>query len=91
MMCHHNNLGSSVDTPYTSTSYSVEVEVLDYNDGAGVNGTISLQGLITEATNELAILGGSGSFRGVTGYDIVTYINASSSTIFVYHHALYFL
>ena len=65
--------------------------MLDYNDGAGVNGTISLQGLITEATNELAILGGSGSFRGVTGYDIVTYVNASSSTILVYHHALYFL
>jgi hypothetical protein len=83
--------GFTVQTSSSSTSHSVEVEVLVYDDGAGTNGTLSLQGHITSSADEIAIVGGSGSFRGVSGYDVITYVNASSSTLFVYHHALYFL
>mgnify|MGYP002775608609 CR=1 FL=1 len=83
--------GYTVQTSSTSTSHAVEVEVLQYDDGAGTSGTISLQGHITSSADEIAIVGGSGSFRGVRGYDVITYINASSAAVFVYHHALYFL
>ena len=78
--------GYTVQASYTSTSHEVEVEVVSYDDGAGTNGTLSLQGLINLSTNEIAIVGGSGSFRGVRGYVIISMINPN-----VYHHALYFL
>ena len=78
--------GYTVQVSYTSTSHEVEVEVVSYDDGAGTNGTLSLQGLVNVSTNEIAIAGGSGSFRGARGYVIITMINPN-----VYHHAVYFL
>ena len=78
--------GYTVGTSYTATSHEVEVEVVSYDDGAGVNGTLSFQGLINESTNEISIVGGSGSFRGARGYVVISMINHN-----LYHHSLYFL
>ena len=78
--------GFTFQTSYTATSHEVEVEVVSYDDGAGVNGTLSLQGLINEFTNEISIVGGSGSFRGARGYVVISLINPN-----LYHHSLYFL
>ena len=78
--------GYTVQTSYTATSHEVEVEVVSYDDGAGINGTLSFQGLINTSTNEISIVGGSGSFRGAHGYVIISRINPN-----LYHHSLYFL
>ena len=79
--------GYTVQTSYTATSQELEVEVVSYDDGAGVNGTLSFQGLINPSTvNEIAIVGGSGSFRGARGYVVISKINPT-----VYHHSLHFL
>jgi hypothetical protein len=78
--------GYTVQASYTATSHEVEVEVVSYDDGAGTNGTLSLMGLVNLATNEIAIVGGSGSFRGARGYVVISLINPN-----VYHHSLYFL
>ena len=78
--------GFTFQTSYTATSHEVEVEVVSYDDGAGVNGTLSFQGLIIPSTNEISIVGGSGSFRGARGYVVISRINPN-----LYHHSLYFL
>ena len=78
--------GFTFQTSYTATSHEVEVEVVSYDDGAGVNGTLSFQGLLGSSTDEISIVGGSGSFRGARGYIVTSMISPN-----VYHNTLYFL
>ena len=85
--------GFTVQTSYSpgsTASRNVEVEVISYNDGFGLNGTISLQGLILLAPNEIAIVGGTGSFRGVRGYALIDMV-ANNMPVLLYHHSLFFL
>ncbi|MCO5577746.1 hypothetical protein L7F22_031578 [Adiantum nelumboides] len=81
--------GYAVQASATADFHAVEVEVLAYHDGS-LNGTISLQGLINAGTNEIAIVGGTGDFRGACGYGIITFLN-STATLALYHHQLFFL
>ncbi|MCO5598999.1 hypothetical protein L7F22_053098 [Adiantum nelumboides] len=81
--------GYAVQASATADFHAVEVEVLTYHDGS-LNGTISLQGLINAGTNEIAIVGGTGDFRGACGYGIITFLN-STATLALYHHQLFFL
>ncbi|MCO5579821.1 hypothetical protein L7F22_052405 [Adiantum nelumboides] len=81
--------GYAVQASATADFHGVEVEVLAYHDGS-FNGTISLQGLINAGTNEIAIVGGTGDFRGACGYGIITLLN-STATLALYHHQLFFL
>ncbi|MCO5570769.1 hypothetical protein L7F22_024497 [Adiantum nelumboides] len=81
--------GYTVQASFTADFHGVEVEVLTYDDGS-LNGTISLQGLINVATNEIAIVGGSGDFRGARGYTVITFLN-STAALSLYKHQLFFL
>ncbi|MCO5555894.1 hypothetical protein L7F22_009438 [Adiantum nelumboides] len=81
--------GYTVQASSTVDFHGVEVEVLTYDDGS-LNGTISLQGLINAGTKEIAIVGGSGDFRGARGYAIITFLN-STATLALYKHQLFFL
>ncbi|MCO5574088.1 hypothetical protein L7F22_027865 [Adiantum nelumboides] len=81
--------GYTVQASSSTDFHGVEVEVLTYDDGS-LNGTISLQGLINAGTNEIAIIGGSGDFRGARGYAIITFLN-STATLALYKHQLFFL
>ena len=86
--------GYTVETSYVSgedASRAVEVELLTYNDGRGVEGTISMQGVIKDTPNEIAIVGGTGSFRGVRGYAAIDIAINDTLPYLVYHHSLYFL
>ncbi|MCO5570770.1 hypothetical protein L7F22_024498 [Adiantum nelumboides] len=81
--------GYTVQASSTADFHGVEVEVLTYDDGS-LNGTISLQCLINVATNEIAIVGGSGDFRGARGYAVITFLN-STAALSLYKHQLFFL
>ena len=78
--------GYVVETSYTATSHQLSVGLVSYDDGAGVNGTLSFQGLLGSSTDEISIVGGSGSFRGARGYIVTSMISPN-----VYHNTLYFL
>eukprot|EP00250_Pteridium_aquilinum_P006351 c16294_g1_i1 orf=458-1039(-) len=85
-----NMYGYTVQASYiASATHGVEVEVLVYDDGS-VNGTISIQGHIVNGASEIAIVGGTGDFRGASGYGLVTFVNATGS-IFTFRHELHFL
>ena len=77
--------------PGASASRDVEVEVLTYDDGNGLKGTIMLQGIIENAPNEIAIVGGTGSFRGVRGYAFIDIVVNNTLPYLVYHHSLFFM
>ncbi|KAH7431168.1 hypothetical protein KP509_08G034000 [Ceratopteris richardii] len=80
--------GYTVQASATPDYHSVEVEVLEYNDGS-LNGTISLQGIVTVGkTNEIAVVGGTGDFRGIRGYAVISFIS-SSDTLALYYHELF--
>lgn len=81
--------GFTVQASYTSVASAVEVEIVEYNDGT-LNGTVSIQGLVLNGATEVAVVGGTGDFRGVSGYGIITFVNATD-TMFLFHHALYFV
>ncbi|KAI5077725.1 hypothetical protein GOP47_0007549 [Adiantum capillus-veneris] len=81
--------GYTVESSYTSTGVAVEVEILSYNDGT-LNGTVSIQALITNGPNEVSIVGGTGDFRGVSGYGLVNFVNTSGNIV-LFHHELHFL
>jgi hypothetical protein len=88
--------GFTVQTSYdpasgSASSRDVEVELVTYDDGMGLNGTVSMQGLILNAPNEIAIVGGTGSFRGVRGYALIDLVNNRHLPRLVYHHTLFFL
>lgn len=81
--------GYTVQASYDSTYRGVEVATVSYADGH-TNGTIHIRGLIVGPTNEVAIVGGTGNFRGARGYGIVTEASATGDLV-VYHHDLHFL
>lgn len=81
--------GYNVQASYDSTPIGVEVENVSYDDGS-LKGTIQLQGLIAAGTNEIAVVGGTGDFRGARGYGIVTQVSSSGNAV-LYHHELHFL
>ncbi|KAH7429391.1 hypothetical protein KP509_09G046000 [Ceratopteris richardii] len=81
--------GYTVQSSYTGDSVGVEVEVLIYDDGT-LSGTVSIQGVVQSSGTEVAVVGGTGDFRGVKGYGVVTFANATA-TNFIFHHQLYFL
>ena len=86
--------GFTIQTSYlpgASASRDVEVEVLTYDDGNGLKGTIMLQGIIENAPNEIAIVGGTGSFRGVRGYALIDIVVNNTLPYLVYHHSLFFM
>ncbi|KAH6557230.1 hypothetical protein KP509_1Z126900 [Ceratopteris richardii] len=69
--------GYTIETSYVSGDmHLLEVEFLEYNHGR-YNGTIQYQGAVTSQGTELAIVGGSGSFRGLKGYLVVTFSSSN--------------
>ncbi|MCO5571411.1 hypothetical protein L7F22_025151 [Adiantum nelumboides] len=81
--------GYTVESSYTTAGVGVEVEILSYNDGT-LNGTVSIQALISNGPNEIAIVGGTGDFRGVRGYGLVNFVNMTDNIV-LFHHELHFL
>ncbi|KAH7331328.1 hypothetical protein KP509_20G027300 [Ceratopteris richardii] len=83
--------GYTVETSYLGfpDSWLLEVAFVEYNDGK-YNGTLQLQGLAQQSLTELAITGGSGSFRGAKGYLVVTLVVDSLPTR-TFRHNLTFL
>ncbi|KAH7331324.1 hypothetical protein KP509_20G026900 [Ceratopteris richardii] len=67
--------GYTVETSYLGfpDSALLEVALVEYDDGI-YQGTLQLQGLAQQQLTELAIEGGSGSFRGARGYLVVTLV-----------------
>ncbi|KAH7290036.1 hypothetical protein KP509_30G029600 [Ceratopteris richardii] len=82
--------GYTVDTAYQAGQYAgFKTEILSYNDGT-YKGTIHFQAMLDGSTAEVAVLGGTGSFRGVRGWGIVTQVLASPPYT-VYQHNLKFM
>ncbi|MCO5607150.1 hypothetical protein L7F22_061343 [Adiantum nelumboides] len=87
--------GYTIDSAYrvSDTIDLIEVELISYNDGV-YKGTIQIQGEIVAtpgpAGNEVAIVGGTGSFRGARGFGLI-------ARVFIdgpyrrFHHDLHFL
>lgn len=50
----------------------IEIEFVVYDDGV-YKGTIHIQGQILPSPNEVAITGGTGSFRGARGYGFIVH------------------
>ncbi|KAH7297033.1 hypothetical protein KP509_26G050000 [Ceratopteris richardii] len=71
--------GYTVETNYISGGATrlLEVEFLDYDDGQ-YKGTLQYQGVVTPESTELAVVGGSGSFRGIRGYVVVTFVSSNN-------------
>ncbi|KAH7427399.1 hypothetical protein KP509_10G042600 [Ceratopteris richardii] len=60
--------GYTVETSYAANTLTLlEVEFLEYDDGH-YSGTLQYQGVVTMEGSQLAIAGGTGSFRGLQGY-----------------------
>ena len=80
--------GYTLQTGYVSgQSFLVEVEVLQYsNPETGVNGTLSIQGIVLNAPSTLAVVGGTGHFKGARGTCSISQLTSS-----VYHHLIEFL
>eukprot|EP00250_Pteridium_aquilinum_P015769 c22753_g1_i1 orf=210-755(+) len=72
--------GYTVETNFVagSTPLQLEVAVVEYDDGRFA-GTIHLQGLVQPAATEVAVTGGTGSFRGARGYITVNLVKDSPS------------
>ena len=80
--------GYTLQTGYVSgQSFLVEVEVLQYsNPKTGVNGTLSIQGIVLNAPSTLAVVGGTDHFKGARGTCSISQLTSS-----VYHHLIEFL
>ena len=80
--------GYTLQSGYVSgQSFLVEVEVLQYtNPETGVNGTLSIQGIVLNAPSTLAVVGGTGHFKGARGTCSISQLTSS-----VYHHLIEFL
>ena len=80
--------GYTLQTGYVrGQSFLVEVEVLQYsNPKTGVNGTLSIQGIVLNAPSTLAVVGGTDHFKGARGTCSISQLTSS-----VYHHLIEFL
>ncbi|KAH7331325.1 hypothetical protein KP509_20G027000 [Ceratopteris richardii] len=83
--------GYTVETSYLGfpDSALLEVAMVEYDDGV-FKGTFQLQGLAQQQLTELAIKGGSGSFRGAQGYLVVTLVVDNLPTRTFRHDVTFF-
>ncbi|MCO5563694.1 hypothetical protein L7F22_017341 [Adiantum nelumboides] len=83
--------GYTVNTAYASdTEYAgFETEIISYDDGE-YKGTIHFQAMLDGSSAEVAILGGTGSFRSVRGWGTVTQTLLQLPYV-VYFHKLHFV
>ena len=86
--------GYAIETSYlASLSRGVETVVLEYADGGEHNGTFVIAGVVgTSGTNEVAIIGGTGTFRGANGYLLISFAQLlNNATLFTFAHEAHFL
>ncbi|MCO5596771.1 hypothetical protein L7F22_050840 [Adiantum nelumboides] len=81
--------GYTVDTSYDSSYAGFETEIIRYDDGV-YKGTVHFQALLDGSDPaEVAVLGGTGSFRGVVGWGTISQVLRQPPRL-VYRHTLYF-
>ncbi|KAH7331432.1 hypothetical protein KP509_20G032800 [Ceratopteris richardii] len=82
--------GYTVQTGYLALpdSWLLETAMIVYDDGK-YKGTIQVQGLVQEELTEVAIVGGSGSFRGAQGVVVVTVV-VDELPFRTFHHDITF-
>ena len=86
--------GYAIETSYlTGVSRGIETVVLEYADGGKHNGTFVITGAVgTSGTNEVAIVGGTGTFRGANGYTLISFAAMlKNGTLFTFAHEAHFL
>ena len=86
--------GYAIETSYlTGVSRGIETVVLEYADGGQHNGTFVITGAVgTSGTNEVAIVGGTGTFRGANGYTLISFAGMlNNGTLFTFAHEAHFL
>ena len=86
--------GYAIETSYlTGLSRGIETVVLEYADGGKHNGTFVITGAVgTSGTNEVAIVGGTGTFRGANGYTLISFAAMlKNGTLFTFAHEAHFL
>ena len=86
--------GYAIETSYlTGVSRGIETVVLEYADGGKHNGTFVITGAVgTSGTNEVAIVGGTGTFRGADGYTLISFAGMlKNGTLFTFAHEAHFL
>lgn len=86
--------GFTIDSAYKASQVIdlIEVEFVSYNDGV-YKGTIQIQAEIVitpDATNEVAIVGGTGSFRGARGFGFVSRLLLDGNYR-LFRHQLHFI
>ncbi|MCO5583617.1 hypothetical protein L7F22_037530 [Adiantum nelumboides] len=82
--------GYTVETSFLGGNDSrlLEVAYIEWDDGRYA-GTLQVQGLVQVAKTEVAITGGSGSFRGARGYLVVTLAKNDQPPFLTFAHDLY--
>ena len=85
--------GYTIETSYfTGISRGVETTVLEYNDGRRHNGTFVIMGIVgTLSLNEVAIVGGTGTFQGANGYAFISFIREAPNNVYTFHHQAHFI
>jgi hypothetical protein len=86
--------GYTIETSYlANVSRGLETVVIEYDDGTGArNGTFVLTGLVgTSGANEVAITGGTGTFRGADGYALISFQRVAPNNIYTFRHESHFL
>ncbi|KAH7290037.1 hypothetical protein KP509_30G029700 [Ceratopteris richardii] len=82
--------GYTISTGYKVNEYSgFESEIISYDDGT-YKGTIHFQAMLDGSSAEVAVLGGTGSFRGVRGWGTVTQVLLNPPYV-VFYHQLHFM
>ena len=85
--------GYTIETSYfTGISRGVETTVLEYNDGRRHNGTFVIMGIVgTLSLNEVAIVGGTGTFQGANGYAFISFIREAPNDVYTFYHKAQFI
>ena len=86
--------GYTIETSYlTGVARGLETVVIEYNDGTGKrNGTFVIMGLVgTSGTNEVPIVGGTGTFRGANGYALISFARVAPNNVYSFYHESHFL
>ncbi|KAH7441744.1 hypothetical protein KP509_03G052200 [Ceratopteris richardii] len=84
--------GFTIDSAYKASDIIdlIEVELISYDDG-NYKGTIQIQGEIRAISpNEVAIVGGTGSFRGARGFGLIERV-LLDGPYRRFHHDLHFV